>query len=244
MTMGNIEQSALTKTTPGWVAGAMGQALRWVVLPAAAVGTIAGVGVATGGVSGSAVMAALANPLSVLAARSPGARATGALTQTKLRKATPAEGVLSNALTRPLDRFAAPGLGGTAPGAAPADTVGDTVTDAVADLPVPPTGPGSFGPIGIGFIPTPGGFVVTPNVGGTTGGGGGGTGGGGSTPPDTSVTPVSPAVPVTPVTPVAAVPEPATWLTLLLGFGAIGGALRSRRRVTTRAEDVSPALQG
>jgi hypothetical protein len=34
------------------------------------------------------------------------------------------------------------------------------------------------------------------------------------------------------VTSAAAVPEPASWAFMLLGFGAIGGAVRSRRRVT------------
>lgn len=34
-----------------------------------------------------------------------------------------------------------------------------------------------------------------------------------------------------------AVPEPATWATMLLGFGAIGGAIRYRRRRTTLAYD-------
>lgn len=35
---------------------------------------------------------------------------------------------------------------------------------------------------------------------------------------------------VPPVDPIGAVPEPSTWAMLLLGFGIIGGALRSRRR--------------
>lgn len=34
----------------------------------------------------------------------------------------------------------------------------------------------------------------------------------------------------------AAVPEPATWLTMLLGFGAIGGLMRYRRRPALRAQ--------
>jgi hypothetical protein len=32
----------------------------------------------------------------------------------------------------------------------------------------------------------------------------------------------------------AAVPEPATWAMMILGFGAIGYAMRGRRRVTVR----------
>jgi len=31
-----------------------------------------------------------------------------------------------------------------------------------------------------------------------------------------------------------AVPEPATWAMMLMGFGAVGGALRSRRKATLR----------
>ncbi len=31
------------------------------------------------------------------------------------------------------------------------------------------------------------------------------------------------------------VPEPATWMTMLLGFGIIGAAMRYRRRVTNVA---------
>jgi len=38
--------------------------------------------------------------------------------------------------------------------------------------------------------------------------------------------------PIVPGPGTGAVPEPATWAMLLLGFGAIGGALRQRRRVT------------
>lgn len=220
MMMGKSDQSAITTTGPAWLMGAIGHAMRWALLPAAAVGTIAGVGIATGGVGSSAVMAAFADPLSVLAARSPGARPEGALTQTKLRKSTPEERTLANALTRPLDRFAGPGLGGGAPGAAPGplnDTVADAVTDAAT-----PAGTPALVPLVGGFIGTPSGIVVTPNPGGGSTGGGGG--GGGTTPtPPVVVTPTNPPV-------VSAVPEPETWFMMLFGFGFIGGTLRVRRR--------------
>lgn len=48
--------------------------------------------------------------------------------------------------------------------------------------------------------------------------------------PVTPVTPIDPVTPVTPVTPVAAVPEPATWAMMLVGFFGIGAMLRRRVR--------------
>ena len=44
---------------------------------------------------------------------------------------------------------------------------------------------------------------------------------------------VAPVVPVVPVVPVSPVPEPASWMLMIAGFGLAGGALRSRRRLTT-----------
>lgn len=49
--------------------------------------------------------------------------------------------------------------------------------------------------------------------------------------------PVVPVTPVTPTTPVAAVPEPATWAMMILGFGMVGAAMR--RKVTPQP---GPAL--
>lgn len=74
------------------------------------------------------------------------------------------------------------------------------------------------GGAGSPFVPgTPGGggFVFVPP------GGGGGSppptgGGGGGTPPP-------------PPPPPSAVPEPATWLLMIIGFGVIGGALRRKK---------------
>jgi hypothetical protein len=75
---------------------------------------------------------------------------------------------------------------------------------------VPPETPG--GPIV--FPPgSPGGPVVFPP--------------GGSTPPTIVPPPPPPEVP--------AVPEPSTWLSMLLGFGVLGSVLRSRRRALARA---------
>jgi hypothetical protein len=59
-------------------------------------------------------------------------------------------------------------------------------------------------------------------------GGGGGGGGGGGSPPPTSVTPP-------PTTVTSPVPEPGTWLMMLLGFGMVGSTMSRQRRRTTRA---------
>ena len=86
----------------------------------------------------------------------------------------------------------------------------------------PPTssvGNGSPGPIS-GFVPSAptGGSGGSPGSGGNGGGlspnGPGGSGGGGLAPPGA----------------VGAVPEPATWLTMIIGFGVIGGVMRRARR--------------
>jgi hypothetical protein len=58
-----------------------------------------------------------------------------------------------------------------------------------------------------------------------------------TTPPGS--TPAPPGQP--PVTPPSAVPEPATWAVMLLGFGVIGGALRHRAARTARGR--SPVIE-
>jgi len=68
---------------------------------------------------------------------------------------------------------------------------------------VPPGGGGTSGPPILSNIPGPG-------------------GGGGFSPPVTLATPQTP-------TPIEAVPEPASWVMMLLGFALMGRALRRRR---------------
>ena len=146
------------------VAG-LGQALRWAILPAFAVGAVPAINLATGGSPGAVLMAALADPLSVLAARSPGVRPSGALTQSKPRRDRD-ERVLAEALTRPLRPTDAPGGGGIVP---------SVPGDAVPGVPVAEVGPeagpvgGDAGDIGPGPIPAgyyPGtGITVTPGAG-------------------------------------------------------------------------------
>jgi hypothetical protein len=93
----------------------------------------------------------------------------------------------------------------------------------------------------IGSLPGSAGAVM-----GGIGGGGGGFSGGGrggdSLPPASgTVRPPDSGVVSPPVEVVSAVPEPATWMTMILGFGAIGVALRRSRR---RLAETSPLLRG
>lgn len=220
--MAEIDQPAASAF--GIPLAGLAQALRWAVLPAFAVGAVPALDLATGSRHGATLMAAFADPLSVLAARSPGARPTGALTQSKPRRDHDREErVLSEALTRPLLPTDAPG-GGVVP-AAPGGVAPDVPVAEVLPDSVVPTGIDTAD-IGPGPVPTayfPGsGITVVPGGGFPVVGGGGG--GGGGTPDTPTVT-----TPVTPVTPVASVPEPATWGMLLLGFGIVGRALRLRR---------------
>lgn len=184
-------------------------------------------GIVATGAPGSAVIAAvLADPATLLAARSPGGRPEGALTQSKpVKPAAMLERVLSDLHERPgavTPAAVAPALAGAPadsdvlPGTVVAPEAFPVVASDVGPAPGPFIGGGSNLP---GAIVTPG--IFTPPGGGGTPGTGGG-GGGGDTP--------GTVTPVTPGTPVASVPEPATWLTMIAGFGLIGAILRSRRR--------------
>jgi hypothetical protein len=209
-----------------WVAALLAIAgttpARLALIPLAAVAVVPAGIVVTGAPGSEAIAAAIADPLSVLDARSPGARAPGALTSSKpLKAADVQKRVLSNLNGTPgaaTPSAAAP----LAQPVAPADAPGTIVPAVVA------AGPGeaaSIAPLVVGGAP---GAAILPGIAiapGVVGGGGGGGAGGGGGPVGT--TPVTPG---TPVTPVPAIPEPETWLTLLLGFGAIGGAMRFRRR--------------
>jgi len=163
----------------------------------------------------------------MLDARSPGIRTPGALTQTKARRIAslkdafdPKERVLSGERTRPGDA-APPALAyeqGNVVGPTPYGPVGpaalpDDTGPFTAEEPLPPAA---------GFYPVPGGGATPILVGG---GGGGGTGGGGSGGGSSGGGGTTPGVG-------GAVPEPATWLSLLIGFFAIGFGLRGG--MTTR----------
>ena len=157
------------------------------------------------------IIAALADPLSLFAERSPGERGGGALLSTK--PGGPHERVLSEVRDRdppagdPDPNFAvAPedlaALTGGAPGAggAPGDPAGDPLGDRF----FAPSGPGG----GPAFLPAS--FGPPPN----------------GPPPNGPIPPV-----IDPIIPGAgAVPEPATWAMLILGFFAVGAAMRRRER--------------
>jgi len=162
------------------------------------------------GVQGIKTVAAM------MAERSPGERAQGALASLKHKRA-PA--IHERALPK-VRRPAAPPI--------------SPLAAIVAGPPVPPaippaapiyslmTGPPTAIPP-IGAIPVSGGGA--PPIIGSPGGGGGGGGGGVIVPPVTT-TPGTP----TPPTQTSAVPEPGTWALMLLGFGFVGLTVRRDRR--------------
>ncbi len=169
------------------------------------------------GGSGALAASMLLDPLSVFAERSPGLRGAGALAQTKLAYArarpargpgapsAPSERVLSNVRSRPAMPAAPLELGSERPLSIGAPLLDlPVLPDNALSLPLLGSIPGGSGGSG------PVGFPAIGSTGGVPGG---------------SVTPPS-AVP--------AVPEPATWLSMFVGFFFIGFAVRSQRRREVR----------
>jgi hypothetical protein len=172
--------------------------------------------------SAAALVAALKDPLSLFADRSPGERGTGALLSTKPMKtamadAGPEERVLAGVRDRDPPVGGLPELPGlndpafaTDPGSPPAD--GGVPGD-------PGGGSSSFAP-----------FSAFPGIGGPgflAGGGGDPPGSGppGSGPPGFGAPGLPPVL--------SAVPEPGTWAMLILGFFAVGAAMRRRMRTAS-----------
>lgn len=179
------------------------------------------------------VAAAFHDPSTMLAQRSPGGRAPGALTQTKHRLLAstrggrpgvggPEERVLSNIRSRPESGVGdAPGLTDFGPALTPSDvlpTIGNGGSG--GDNPAS-TVPAIFGQPGLGGAPS-----VSPIV------GGGGSGGGGAAPTAT----------VPPIAAVPDVPEPSTWLMMLIGFGL--AAVTARKHGFGPKESDEAILQG
>lgn len=174
-----------------------------------------------GAVRPSSPMAGLADPLSILAGRSPGSRVAGALFSTKPQRV--ASGDRENPPGANIPRVSPP-----------TERVLSTVRDRPVPVPRPESGvvgPGIVPPVGSSAVVPPGGGVVVPATDNPVlppGGGGfvpisgGGGGGGGG---------VIPVVPVTPTPPVSNVPEPDVWAMMILGGFALGVMLRRQRRM-------------
>jgi hypothetical protein len=176
-----------------------------------AAGGAAGGGASAGGAPGGAP---LVDPLSMFAARSPGARPGGAFLQSKPAYAAASDFVGPRETTgMPLNETLLP----PAPPAASAPSfAGLGSPDGFPFSDAPPAGGGGGG--GFGF---PGSFAGgSPIAGVNNGGGGGGGGGGGDIGGEGG----------------AVVPEPETWLMMIFGFFSVGGAMRfgQRRRAGER----------
>ncbi len=148
--------------------------------------------------------------------RSPGERTAGELSSTKRRYAQVAT------RTRPQQRA----LGKTRPGL-PAPFVEALTAPPVVEVPVPVPAESIFSPLAESPpVPVPG--STAPFI------GGGCCTGGGGTPPSTT-----PASTPTPPTEVPAVPEPSTWLMMILGFYLCGQALKKQRVAGSRAQPLT-----
>jgi hypothetical protein len=162
------------------------------------------------GTTKGGLFAALADPLSLFADRSPGGRGAGPLLSTK----PPHERVLSEVRDRDPDPGIAPGI----------DPVFGLAPDGLV--------PGGGDPPGDG--PPADGVFPGDSFGGGTG----------SAPPfnpgQSGFLPFSqgPAAPSGPGPGIGAIPEPATWAMLILGFFAVGAAMRRRARKLAGAVSV------
>ncbi|MET1755598.1 PEPxxWA-CTERM sorting domain-containing protein [Novosphingobium sp. RD2P27] len=166
--------------------------------------------------AGGTAASAARSPLSIFASRSPGARADGALFRTKRRLAAAPRSRPRPAVVIPRERVLSPvrirpgGPLQIAPGAPNVAPQGLSL-DAVP-LPTSVPGPAFRSPyipdVGSGYLPfPPGGPVIgAPPVEGGN-----------------------------PVPPPPAVPEPATWMLLILGLGFVGAALRRQTRLPAGA---------
>jgi len=154
---------------------------------------------------GEGVQGAPADPAAVFAARSPGARAPGAIATSKPHLvAAPTERVLSPVLDRPT--AAAAGIG------SPQANAVERVLSGMPNAFSPASSPGPQALPIPGIPGTPGGLIPPP----------GGSGGD---------RPLPPALP----TIAAPVPEPATWGLMIAGLALVGIPLRRRRQSALRA---------
>lgn len=132
-------------------------------------------------------------------------------------KGKPAQRALGKTFDEPLQSLAGPIAPAPVVEFLPLDANSSAVPLPAIALPIP-SGSGGFGPV-FGGGPSGGGFI----------GGGGGSGGSGNVP----VPPIAPPAPP-PIT--AAVPEPSTWILLLMGFAAVGASVRRSKKGTGKSE--------
>lgn len=187
--------------------------------------TIAGSDAQVGGLTGIDIVD---NAIDMLAGRSPGERTVGLSGKGKGKgparayryTRSPAAQALEEAFSSPagasrvIPERSAPAA--VAPSIIlPPELFGVAAAPGLTDAILP--GVVGGGPSLGGGFPFPGGFSV-----------GGGIGGGGAAPPPVVTPPVTPVVP--------AIPEPATWLMLLLGMAGVGAAMRTgKARASTMA---------
>lgn len=170
----------------------------WCAFPLASAVAAVGFFAMTPGPTREAITAALADPLALLALRSPGQRSSGTLIQTKAARGVPripvaqipTERVLSNVRWRPYIDL----------------PTNFPLYDAPVVLPTESFSSPALPANGLGFDPP---LLITPPFGRFFEGGSGGGGSG---------------------VPVSSVPEPAQWLTMVVGFFIVGSALRAARR--------------
>jgi hypothetical protein len=192
-----------------WVLLATGAAIVLALGFEFAVASFGGISVAEAAVSQAKSL------VDLLDQRSPGARTAGELTKTKGKRI--ALGDREWAPTAAVPKNLAAVLAPPTPEVASVD-VGVPIA-ALGPIVPPPPGEILLPPPGGGVIVTPpgGGAVVPP--------------GGGDTPPGGGDNP-PPGPPNSPPPP--AVPEPGTWMTMILGFGLVGWMLRRNRPALAR----------
>lgn len=190
-----------------------GRPLRRLGIAAA---TIALLSTTSAGIAVPPIAAAIrhaADAVTLLAERSPGLRAAGAISTKGKRAHTPeaapipAATALENVVGPKSFDLTAEEAPMPAAAPLPADLFPETLTMLPSASPVGPLFGGGGG--------SPAGSSVVP-FGGSGGGGGGNTGGGGNPPP--------------PPPPPSPVPEPMAWAMMIAGFALIGSTLRGRRQ--------------
>ena len=160
---------------------------------------------------GALLQEVLRDPLAILSDRSPGERRSGTLTQSKPHLAAgPSERVLSPVLDRPANPIPV-NLDNL-----PARAL-EVIDPGTSAIPGAPGNSIAAPPLPIPGLPGSSGGVIPPNA-----GNGGGT-----------IPPAPPPAP--PLQVVSPVPEPATWIMMIVGVALIGQQLRRRQAARSAA---------